>query len=61
MVLGCGVPELQRVGTEAFLQRMGAKRAEQNRCGAERSADRQERLQAVFGAFFFGLCGRFLP
>jgi hypothetical protein len=35
--------------------------AEDNCCGAEQRANRQERLQAVFRAFFFGLCGRFLP
>ena len=40
---------------------MRAKGAEDNRCGAEQRADRQERLQAVFLAFFFGLCGRSLP
>jgi hypothetical protein len=39
-----------------------AESTEYDRCGAEQRADRQERLQAVvFFAFFFGLCGRFLP
>jgi hypothetical protein len=39
-----------------------AERAEHHRRGAEQRADREERLQAAFGAFFFfGLCGRFLP
>jgi hypothetical protein len=40
---------------------MRAERAKRYCRGAEQRADRQERLQAVFGAFFFGLCGRFLP
>jgi hypothetical protein len=43
------------------LERVRAESTEDNRCGAEQRADRQERLQAVFLAFFFGLCGRFLP
>ena len=40
---------------------MRAECTEYHRCGAEQRADRQERLQAGFLSFFFGLCGRFLP
>jgi hypothetical protein len=62
MVLDRGLPKLERIGTEAFFQRMGAKGAEHYRRGAEQRTDRQDRLQAgFFWAFFFGLCGRFLP
>jgi hypothetical protein len=43
------------------LERVRAESTEDYRCGAEQRADCQERLQAVFLAFFFGLCGRFLP
>jgi hypothetical protein len=61
VVLNGGLPDLQRLRGEAFLQRMRTEGAEQNRRGAEKRAGRQERFQAAFGAFFFGLCGRFLP
>jgi hypothetical protein len=59
--LHCGLPDRQRVGAQLRLQSMSAESAEDDCRGAEQRADRQERLQAVFLAFFFGLCGRFLP
>jgi hypothetical protein len=55
------LPDQQRFAAQAFFERVRTERAEDNRCGGEQRADRQERLQAVFLAFFFGLCGRFLP
>jgi len=61
VVLHRCLPERNRFCAKAILQRVCAESAEDYRCGAEQCADRQERLQAVFLAFFFGLCGRFLP
>jgi hypothetical protein len=61
VVLHCGLPERQRIRAQPVFQRMSAERAEHHRGGAEQRADRQERLQAGFLSFFFGLCGRFLP
>ena len=61
VVLHRGLPDSQRICAQAGFQRVRAERSEHHRHGAEQRADRQERLQAVFLAFFFGLCGRFLP
>ena len=61
VVLHCGLPDGQSVGAQSGLERVSTERTEHYRRGAEQRADRQERLQAGFLFFFFGLCGRFLP
>ena len=61
VVLDGGVPHAEQLRGEARLERVGAERAQANRCRGGERAECQEDLQAGFLVLFFARCGRFLP